>query len=190
MDDLLIRGVWLYDGTGAEPVRADLAVRHGLIRAIGPSLRVDDATRVVDADGLALMPGIIDGHTRLGVAAGDHAAICWPLLCGMAKAKYYLMTCDPLTGEEAERIGLVSMCVDDDVVQDRAVEVAAQLAVGSQSAIRWTKQSLNLWYRDHGSIFEASLGLEFYGFGGPDPREGLASHVEKRDPTFQGPTSE
>ena len=35
---------------------------------------------------------IIDGHTRLGVAAGDHAAICWPLLCGMAKAKYYLLT--------------------------------------------------------------------------------------------------
>ncbi len=31
---------------------------------------------------------IIDGHTRLGVAAGDHAAIIWPLLCGMAKAKY------------------------------------------------------------------------------------------------------
>ena len=41
---------------------------------------------------------IIDGHTRLGVAAGDHAAICWPLLCGMAKAKYYLLTCDPLSG--------------------------------------------------------------------------------------------
>ena len=52
---------------------------------------------------------IIDGHTRLGVAAGDHAAICWPLLCGMAKAKYYLLTCEPLTGEEAERIGLISL---------------------------------------------------------------------------------
>ena len=51
---------------------------------------------------------IIDGHTRLGVAAGDHAAICWPLLCGMAKAKYYLLTCEPLTGEQAERIGLHS----------------------------------------------------------------------------------
>ena len=49
---------------------------------------------------------IIDGHTRLGVAAGDHAAICWPLLCGMAKAKYYLLTCETLSGEEAERIGL------------------------------------------------------------------------------------
>src|SRR5262245_66212186 len=52
---------------------------------------------------------IIDGHTRLGVAAGDHAAICWPLLCGMAKAKYYLLTCETLSGEEAERIGLSSL---------------------------------------------------------------------------------
>ena len=48
---------------------------------------------------------IVDGHTRLGVAAGDHAAICWPLLCGMAKAKYYLLSCEPLTGEEAEARG-------------------------------------------------------------------------------------
>ena len=101
---------------------------------------------------------IIDGHTRLGVAAGDHAAICWPLLCGMAKAKYYLLTCEPLTGEEAERIGLVSLCVDDDAVQDRALEVATSLAGGAQSAIRWTKHSLNNWYRDHSSIFDASLG--------------------------------
>src|ERR671923_2569743 len=37
---------------------------------------------------------LIDGHTRLGVAAGDHAAIIWPLLCGMAKAKYYLLLCE------------------------------------------------------------------------------------------------
>ena len=71
---------------------------------------------------------IIDGHTRLGVAAGDHAAICWPLLCGMAKAKYYLLTCDTLLGEEAERIGLVSLCVDDGEVQDRAMQVARDLA--------------------------------------------------------------
>jgi enoyl-CoA hydratase len=133
---------------------------------------------------------IIDGHTRLGVAAGDHAAVCWPLLCGMAKAKYHLLTCEPLTGEEAERIGLVSLCVDDDEVQDRALAVAVQLADGAQSAIRWTKHSLNNWYRDHTSIFDASWGLEFYGFGGPDAAEGLASHREKRPPRFDGPTSE
>jgi enoyl-CoA hydratase len=133
---------------------------------------------------------IIDGHTRLGVAAGDHAAICWPLLVGMAKAKYHLLTCEPLSGEEAERIGLVSLCVDDDLVQDRALEVAVQLAGGAQSAIRLTKHALNHWYRAMAPAFDASLAYEFYGFGGPDAVEGLASHREKRAPRFEGPTGE
>ncbi len=133
---------------------------------------------------------IIDGHTRLGVAAGDHAAICWPLLCGMAKAKYYLLTCDPLVGEEAERIGLVSLCVDDDHVHERALEVATGLAEGAQSAIRWTKHTLNHWYRQQSGIFDASLAYEFLGFTGPDAREGVQSHREKRPPRFSGPASE
>lgn len=133
---------------------------------------------------------IIDGHTRLGVAAGDHAAVCWPLLCGMAKAKYHLLTCETLTGEEAERIGLVSLCVDDDLVQERALEIAVQLAGMAQSALRWTKHTLNHWYRAAGPAFDASLAYEFYGFGGPDAAEGLASHREKRPPVFDGPTSE
>jgi enoyl-CoA hydratase len=133
---------------------------------------------------------IIDGHTRLGVAAGDHAAICWPLLCGMAKAKYYLLTCETLTGEEAERIGLISLTVDDGEAHAKALEVAHLLATGAQSAIRWTKLSLNNWYRMMGPAFDASLGYEFFGFGGPDAREGLTSHLEKRAPHFTGPTSE
>jgi enoyl-CoA hydratase len=129
---------------------------------------------------------IIDGHTRLGVAAGDHAAVCWPLLCGMAKAKYYLLTCDTLTGEEAERIGLVSLCVgEDDDLLPTAREVAHELACGAPMAIRWTKQSLNNWYRQvAGAIFDASLALEFIGFSGPEVQEGLASHRERRPPRF------
>jgi enoyl-CoA hydratase len=127
---------------------------------------------------------IIDGHTRLGVAAGDHAAICWPLLCGMAKAKYLLLTCDTLTGEEAERIGLVSICVDDGEVQDRALAVAEQLAAGAQRALRFTKRSLNHWYRAQLATFDASLAYEFLGFGLGDADEGLAAHVEKREPRF------
>jgi len=130
---------------------------------------------------------IIDGHTRLGVAAGDHAAVCWPLLCGMAKAKYLLLTCDTLTGEEAERIGLVSLCVEDDEVHARALEVAEQLAAGAQSAIRWTKHTLNHWYRSQLPAFDASLAYEFLGFGMADAREGLTSHQEKRPPRFTGP---
>ncbi|MBW0018399.1 MAG: enoyl-CoA hydratase/isomerase family protein [Mycobacterium sp.] len=131
---------------------------------------------------------IIDGHTKLGVAAGDHAAICWPLLVGMAKAKYYLLTCETLSGEEAERIGLVSTCVDDDEVLPTAARLAENLAQGAQHAIRWTKHSLNHWYRMFAPAFESSLGLEFIGFTGPDPREGLAAHREKRPARFGGST--
>ena len=127
---------------------------------------------------------IIDGHTKLGVAAGDHAAICWPLLVGMAKAKYYLLTCETLSGAEAERIGLVSTCVDDDEVLPTATRLAENLALGAQNAIRWTKHSLNHWYRMFAPAFETSLGLEFIGFSGPDVREGLAAHREKRPARF------
>ncbi len=90
--------------------------------AIGAGLAV---AMLADVSVVGRTARIIDGHTKIGVAAGDHAAICWPLLCGMAKAKYYLLTCETLTGEEAERIGLVSMCVDDDQVLDTARDVAA-----------------------------------------------------------------
>ena len=127
---------------------------------------------------------ITDGHTRLGVAAGDHAAIIWPLLCGMAKSKYYLMTCDRLSGEEAERIGLVSLCVDDDALQDKALEVATKLQQGAPSAIRWTKYALNNWLRMAGPTFDTSTALEMLGFTGPEAKEGLAALKEKRDPDF------
>ncbi|WP_454709715.1 enoyl-CoA hydratase/isomerase family protein [Cupriavidus nantongensis] len=128
---------------------------------------------------------IVDGHTRLGVAAGDHAAIVWPLLCGMAKAKYYLMLCESVSGEEAERIGLVSLAVDEDELVARAFEVANRLAAGSQSAIRWTKYALNNWLRMAGPAFDTSLALEFMGFAGPDVHEGMASLREKRPPQFR-----
>jgi enoyl-CoA hydratase len=127
---------------------------------------------------------IVDGHTRLGVAAGDHAAMVWPLLCGMAKAKYYLMLCEPVSGEEAERIGLVSLAVDAGQLLPRAYEIADRLAQGSQSAIRWTKYSLNNWLRQAGPAFDTSLALEFMGFAGPDVREGIASLRERRAPKF------
>lgn len=127
---------------------------------------------------------ILDGHTKLGVAAGDHAAIIWPLLCGMAKSKYYLLTCDSMTGQEADAMGLVSKVVDDDKVLEEAYNVARRLAQGSQSAIRWTKYSLNNWLRSAGPAFDTSAALEMLGFTGPDVREGYAAIIEKRPPNF------
>jgi enoyl-CoA hydratase len=127
---------------------------------------------------------LVDGHTRIGLAAGDHAAIIWPLLCGLAKSKYYLLLCEPVTGEEAERIGLVSLAVDRAELEERALNVAARLAEAAPSAIRWTKYALNNWLRQAGPIFDASLALEFLGFCGNEVKEGVASFVEKRPPQF------
>jgi enoyl-CoA hydratase len=127
---------------------------------------------------------IVDGHTRLGVAAGDHAVIVWPLLCGMAKAKYHLLLCEPVDGVEAERIGLVSLCVPADELEERALEVARRLAAGSQAAIRHTKLALNNWLRAAGPAFDASLALEFLDMTGADVSEGVAAVREKRPPSF------
>ena len=127
---------------------------------------------------------ITDGHTRLGVVAGDHAAILWPLLCGMAKAKYYLLTCDFIDGKEAERIGLVSLSLPAAEVLPRALDVADKLATGAQQAIRWTKRSLNNWLRMAGPIFDQSVALEMLTFMDEDVREGLQAIREKRPPRF------
>ena len=128
---------------------------------------------------------IVDGHTKLGVAAGDHAAIIWPLLCGMAKAKYHLLLCEPVDGVEAERIGLVSLCVAEEELEGRALAIATRLAEGSQPAIRHTKLALNNWLRAAGPAFDASLALEFLDMTGPDVHEGIAAVREKRKPRFE-----
>src|SRR5205823_6910485 len=125
-----------------------------------------------------------DGHTKMGWAAGDHAAIVWPLLCSMAKAKYYLLTSEFIDGREAERIGLVSLCVPAEQVLPRALDVADRLARGAQQAIRWTKRSLNNWLRQAGPIFDQSIALEMLTFMSEDVREGLAAIREKRPPAF------
>ncbi len=125
-----------------------------------------------------------DGHARLGVAAGDHAALLWPLLCGMAKAKYYLLTGDFIGGPEAERIGLVTKCVPDDEVLPEALNVARRLAAGSATAVQWTRRVMNHWLRQALPAFGESVALEMLGFLGPDAREGLAAVRERRDPRF------
>ena len=149
--------------------------------AVGAGLAV---ALLADISIMASSAKLTDGHVRLGVGAGDHAAIIWPLLCGMAKAKYYLMTAEFIDGKEAERIGLVSLCAPAEEVLPKALAVAEKLAMGSQNAIRWTKRSLNNWMRQAGPIFDNSLALEMLCFLGEDAPEGLKALKEKRPPRF------
>jgi enoyl-CoA hydratase len=129
---------------------------------------------------------LTDGHIRLGVGAGDHAVLLWPLLCGMAKAKYYLLTADFIDGREAERIGLVSRCVSDERVLDEALQIAGKIARGPRQAARWTKRTLNHWLRAAIPAFDASIAYEMLSFMGEDVREGASALRERREPRFGG----
>ena len=148
--------------------------------AIGAGLAV---AMLADVSVVGRTARIIDGHTKIGVAAGDHAAICWPLLCGMAKAKYYLLTCETLTGEEAERIGLVSMCVDDDQVLDTARRCRPHAR--DRRAERDPLDEVGAQQLVPGDGPDASTRrwpMEFYGFGGPDAVEGISAATRRARP--------
>ena len=130
---------------------------------------------------------IIDGHTRLGVAAGDHAAVCWPLLCGMAKAKYLLLTCDPLTGEEAERIGLVAKVVPAADLIETALKTAEKIARFSRPAVLMAKEAVNRAYEttlSEGIHFERRLFHAAFATEGQ--KEGMSAFIEKRPAKYSG----
>ena len=123
---------------------------------------------------------LVDPHIAMGLAAGDHAAMIWPLLCGMAKSKLYLLTSDPLSGFEAERIGLVSLAVSSEKIMDVARDYAVRLAEGPKFAIRFTKRSINQWLRLGGiTSHDYSSALELLNFFGPE----LGEAVEKAHQT-------
>jgi enoyl-CoA hydratase len=152
--------------------------------AVGAGLAV---ALLADVSIVAESARLSDGHVKLGVAAGDHAALLWPMLCGFARAKYYLLTGDFIDGREAERIGLVTRCVADDRVIEESLEVAVRLAKGSATAVQWTRRVLNQHMRQGLPLFGESLALEMLGFMGPDAREGLAALRERREPRFGTP---
>lgn len=175
----------------------DAAIVRGIVRSRKPIVSAINGVAVGAGLAIALLADIsiasdrarlIDGHTKLGVVAGDHAALIWPLLMGLARAKYYLLLCESISGQEAAQMGMVSRCVAHDELMDTALGVAERLAAGSQWAIRGTKEVMNGWLTTNMPIFEHSLGLEFASFALPDAPEGIAAFREKRAPRF--PSSE
>jgi enoyl-CoA hydratase len=189
----VVQGMLGSEATRLRVMREGRAIVQGMIDCDLPIVSAINGAAVGAGAAVALLADvsiagqrakIIDGHTKIGVAAGDHAALIWPLLCGMAKAKYHLLMCSAIDGTEAERIGLVSLVVPDEQLLDKAREVARTLAASSPSALAFTKRSLNHWLRAAWPAFEHSLALEILGFAGADAREGFAALSEKRTPRF------
>jgi enoyl-CoA hydratase len=153
---------------------------HGAAAGAGLAVAV-----LADISIVATDAKLVDGHATLGIAADDHAVAIWPLLCGLAKAKYHLLLNEPLSGEEAERIGLVTKAVEASEVEATAEEIAIRLARSAPGAVRWTKVALNNWLQMAWPAFEASLAFGIVGLAGPEAREGLTALKEKRAPSFE-----
>merc|ERR1719473_401548 len=126
-----------------------------------------------------------DGHSKIGVAAGDHAAMIWPICTGMAKAKYYTLTGEILDGTEADRIGLISKLVPQGEDLKEAMRIGKELAMGPRHALKPTKRALNTWLNQSGlPSFDFSCALEMLDFQHPDAREGAVTFGEKRAAAF------
>ena len=128
-----------------------------------------------------------DPHVKVGIVAGDGGVAIWPLALGPARAKQYLLTGDPLSAAEAERIGLINKVVPAADLQAEALAFAQRLAAGAPLAVRYTKLAINKLVKDAVNLaFDTSTALELLTFYSDDHREALAAIREKRPPKFEG----
>lgn len=159
-----------------------VAALNGPAVGLGASLAL-----LCDAIFMAEHATLVDPHVRVGLVAGDGGTAIWPLVLGPARAKRFLLTGDPVTAAEAERIGLATHVTASDALQDEALAFAEQLARGAPLAIRYTKLAVNKLVKDALNIaFDAATALEIVTFQSEDHREALAAIREKRPPRFTG----
>jgi len=159
-----------------------VAAVNGPAVGLGASLALlCDTLLMADTASLA------DPHVRVGIVAGDGGTAIWPLLLGPVRAKHHLLTGDPVSAEQAERMGLANEVVPADELEERALALAKRLARGAPLAIRYTKQSVNKLVKDAlNTAFDTATALEIVTFQSDDHREALAAIREKRAPRFRG----
>jgi len=128
-----------------------------------------------------------DTHVRYAMGAGDGGQVYWPLLMGINRAKYYMMTGDVMTGEQAEKLGLVNFVVDDDQLMTRALELADRLAAGPTLAITASKMGINKYIKFVSNlVLPYTLKLQSATLHTEDAAEAIAAFRDKRSPTYKG----
>jgi enoyl-CoA hydratase len=155
---------------------------HGPAVGLGASIAL-----LCDAVVMGRSATIADPHVRVGIVAGDGGTVAWPLAVGPMLAKRYLLTGDPVSADEALRIGLITEVVDDSAVDDAALAFAKRLAAGAPLAVQYTKQAVNQWVKQvMTASFDLATALEIVTFQSTDHVEALAALREKREPRYKG----
>jgi enoyl-CoA hydratase len=159
-----------------------VAAVNGHAMGLGASIAL-----LCDVIFLADTATIGDPHVRVGIVAGDGGTAIWPLAVGPALAKQYLLTGDPVTAADAERMGLVNRAVPAAELRDTALAFARRLAAGAPLAVRYTKMAVNKLIKEALNVsFDTATALELVTFASEDHREALAALRDKRKPHFTG----
>ena len=93
-------------------------------------------------------------------------------------------------GEEAAAMNLVSLAVDDDQLQAKALAVAQSLVQTAPTALRMTKYLLNAFLRRNQDIFDLSAAFEMVNFGSDENVEALRAYADKDTSRFEIGSSE
>jgi enoyl-CoA hydratase len=124
---------------------------------------------------------------KIGIMPGAGGTQRLPRAVGKSKAMEMILTGEPIGAAEAERIGLVSRVVPNEVLESDALDLAAEIAKRAPLALRLAKESVNAAYEmslTDGLAHERRL---FYLlFSSEDQKEGMAAFLEKREPDFTG----
>lgn len=128
-----------------------------------------------------------DQHARIGLIGGAGSSVRLPRLVGIAKAKELLFTGNPISGTEAERIGLINRAVPSENLQEEAASLAKTLTERSPILLKLLKMLV-----DHGMQMDEASALEYEQKcfliiqQAQDTMEALAAYMAKRTPDFKG----
>jgi 2-(1,2-epoxy-1,2-dihydrophenyl)acetyl-CoA isomerase len=110
-----------------------------------------------------------------------------PRLVGIHRAKELALFGDILSGEEAQRFGVVNRVLPDDELDGFVSEWAARLAAGPPLALQMTKRMLsNSLSLSMSEALACEAASQTVNFGSQDTREGVLAFMEKRNPVFRG----
>jgi 2-(1,2-epoxy-1,2-dihydrophenyl)acetyl-CoA isomerase len=123
---------------------------------------------------------------RVGLVPDSGSLFFLPRLVGTAKAMELCLTGDPVSAQDAERIGMVNRVVPHDDLLKTAMEWATRLALGPGKAIGLIKRGLNRSLSsDLGAMLEVEAQLQEIAGRTQDHREGVLAFLEKRKPSFK-----
>jgi enoyl-CoA hydratase len=167
----------------ARAIRADRIIQTALLSLETPLIAKVNGPAVGLGCSLALYcdfvvstPGavFVDPHVSVGLVAGDGGALIWPQLIGFMQARRYLLSGDPITGVDAQRLGLITETAETSQLND-AVDIWVQkLLARPDPALRWTKLSINGGLRAiASSVLDSAAGFENLTQILPEHREAL-----------------